>query len=381
MAASPVSCEVLIVGAGPAGASLAVWLSQDGWDCVLVDRARFPRRKPCAGCFAPKCFPSLRRLGLEEVVKTGRQIRCLELRMPGCSVRLHTGRNRLGGDFYVFPRERFDALLVETARNRGARVMEGVEVESLDRKGERVVGATARDRSFRSEVTVIAVGASLRFLPPEQKKRVRRYQALIGWFEECPRLDPFTADAFCAPWLPGNAWIFPESDGRANVGIMVPAEKLKGAGGKLHSLFEAYCADPGTAVRLSGARRPERLWGSPIQFAARPVGICGDGFLAIGEASLLTHPMTGEGISQALRSAEAAAATLARARAAGSYGAEALGDYDRKVQAIWGRNFRKATLLRHVLDSPALLRRLIGLAGRTGWLAGLVEAHLDRFAL
>ncbi len=381
MAVSPVSCEVLIVGAGPAGASLAARLSQEGWDCVLVDRARFPRRKPCAGCFAPKCFPSLRRLGLEEVVKTGRKISFLELRVPGRSVRLETGRNPLGGDFYVFPRERFDSLLVETARSRGARLFEGVEIESLQRRGKQVVGAAARDFSFRSEVTVIAAGSSLRFLPPEHKRRVRRYQALIGWFENCPHLDPLTTDAFCAPWLPGNAWIFPEPDGRANVGIMVHAERLKGPGSSLRRLFDAYCSDPGTASRLSGAKRPDRLWGSPIQYATGPVGICGDGFLAVGEACLLTHPLTGEGISQALRSAEAAAATLARARAAGSYGADALREYDRDVRAIWGRNFRKASILRRVLDSPALLRRLIGLAARTGWLAGFVETHLDRFAL
>lgn len=381
MAASPVSCEVLIVGAGPAGASLAAWLSQEGWDCVLVDRARFPRRKPCAGCFSPKCFPSLRRLGLEEIVKTGHKIQWLELRVPGRSVRLDTGKNSLGGDFYVFPRERFDALLVETARSRGARVVEGVEIESLIKQGERVVGAEARGLSFRSEVTVIATGASLRFLPPEHKGRVRRYQALIGWFEDCLHLDSSTTDAFCAPWLPGNAWIFPEGDGRANVGMMVHAEKLKGPEGNLRRWFEAYCADPGTAARLSGARRPERLWGRPIQYAARPVGIWGHGFLAIGEASLLTHPLTGEGISQALRSAEAAAETLARARAAGSCASEALRVYDRIVQAVWGRNFRKASLLRRLLDSPNVLPVLIGLAGRTGWLAHLVEAHLDRFAL
>lgn len=381
MAASPVSCEVLIVGAGPAGASLAAGLSRDGWDCVLVDRARFPRRKPCAGCFSPKCFPPLRRLGLEEVPKTGQKISFLELRIPRGSVRLDTGRNPLGGDFYVFPRERFDSLLVETARSRGARLLEGVEIESLQRRGKQVVGAVARDFSFRSEVTVIAAGSSFRFLPPEHRRRVRRYQALIGWFEDCPHLDPLTTDAFCAPWLPGNAWIFPESDGKANVGIMVHAEKLKDSRGNLRRLFDAYCADPGTASRLSGARRPDRLWGSPIQYATRPVGISGHGFLAIGEASLLAHPLTGEGISQALRSAEVAAATLARARSAGSYDAEALRDYDREVRSIWGRNFRKASFLRRVLDSPALLRRLIGLAARIDWLAGIVERHLDRFAL
>jgi len=381
MAASSVSCEVLIVGAGPAGASLAAWLSEDGWDCVLVDKAFFPRRKPCAGCFAPKSFPSLRRLGLEEIVKTGQRIRYLELRVPGRAVRLDTGRNPLGGDFWVFPRERFDALLVDTARKRGARVFEGVEIQALQRQGGRVVGAAARDCSFRSEVTVIATGANLRFLPAEHRMRVRRYQALIGWFDECSHLDPSTTDAFCAPWLPGNAWIFPESEGRANVGIMVHAENLKRSGGNVRRLFDAYCAETGTALRLSGARRPQRLWGCPIQYAARPVGICGDGFLSIGEASLLTHPMTGEGISHALRSAEAAAQTLTRARETGTYGGEALREYDRRIRSIWSRNFRKACLLRRILDSPNLMKGLIGLASRVGWVAGMVETHLDRFAL
>ena len=41
-----IQTEALIIGAGPAGASLAVWLAEQGWDCTLVDRARFPRKKP-----------------------------------------------------------------------------------------------------------------------------------------------------------------------------------------------------------------------------------------------------------------------------------------------------------------------------------------------
>ena len=107
-----VRTEALVIGAGPAGAALAVWLAEQGWDCILADKARFPRRKPCAGCFSARSFPLLKLLGLEGTVKeAGQPIRFVHVQTPHRSVLFDTVREPAEPLFYVFPRERFDALL------------------------------------------------------------------------------------------------------------------------------------------------------------------------------------------------------------------------------------------------------------------------------
>lgn len=373
--------EALIIGAGPAGTSLATWLAEEGWDCLLVDRARFPRRKPCAGCLSPRCLPFLKRLGLEETVRSGQRIRFIDVQTPNRSVRFDTAKNPLGSDFYVIPRERLDRLLLEKARSRSVRVFEGVSVEGLRRQAGRVVGAYAKDQEIRAKVTVIATGANSRFLPLEERPKVRTYQALIGWFEGLCDPDPSTTDIFTAPWLMGSGWIYPESAGRANAGIMVHADLLKASGKSLRELFQRYCSSPSAQRRLEGATRVGTLAGGPIRYALRPEGICGDGFLMIGEASLLTHPLSGEGISQAFRSAAVAARVLQDAREEKAFAGEVLEPYRRGIREMFRRNFWKAGLVRKWIDRPWCLSASIALTRRGPGMKPWVERRLNRIVL
>jgi len=350
--------EALIVGAGPAGASLAAWLAERGWDCLLVDRARFPRRKPCAGCFSCRSFPLLRRLGLEDAVRGGQPIRFVHAQTPRGSLLFDTSRSPDSPLFFVFPRERFDALLLERARASSVRVLEGTGVDLLLHGASGAVeGGRAGGTDIRAAVTVIATGAAFRFLPGEARRCMRSYQALVGWFEGLADPDPLTTDSFTAPWLLGSGWIFPESDRRANVGIMVHEQRLRSSRANLRKLFDAYCESPWARKRLDGARRVGRLEGSPIRTSLRPRGIHGDGLLFVGEASLLTHPLTGEGISQALRSAWTAAGVLDEARRAGTFRREALAPYGLAIERQFRRNFKKSVFLRGWLDRPVPVDR------------------------
>lgn len=378
---SRLTTEALIIGAGPAGASLALRLARRGWDCLVVDRARFPRRKPCAGCFSPRCFPHLEDFGLDGEVRSGQRVRFVDLQTPRRFLRLETNRNPLEAGFHVYPRERFDALLVEKARAASARLLEGIAVEGLRWERGAVVGAYGGDVEMRASVTVVATGASRRLLPADAGPTGRAYQSVVTWFEGFADLDPTITDSFSAPWLMGSGWIFPESAGRANVGVMVHADRLKAAGGSLRRLFHAYCENPLAKRRLRGARQVGPLWGSPIRYATRPRGIFGNGYLAVGEACLLTHPLTGEGISQAFRSSAVAAEVLDDARRAGAWSRETLGPYARRIEELFHRNFRKAAFIRSWNDRPFLLEGSIAVTRRLGPLRAWVERRLDRFVL
>ncbi|MFC1889256.1 NAD(P)/FAD-dependent oxidoreductase [Thermodesulfobacteriota bacterium] len=375
----PHRSEALIIGAGPAGASLAVWLAKEGWDCILVDRATFPRKKPCASCFSPHCFPFLERLGLADMVRTGQLVRYVDLQTPNRSARIDATRHPFGPSFYVYQRVEFDALLVDHARMLSVRIMEGVSIDGLLRKDGRVVGARAGDEEFRADVTVVATGSNMKFLPANYRPSVRAYQTITGWYQGYS--DPETTDSFTAPWLMGTGWLYPESVERANVGIMVHEDLLRASEKNLRTLFEAYLETPYIRERLKRAKQIGRLSGSPIRYTMRPEGIVDDGLIMIGEACLLTHPNTGEGISQAFRSADAAVKTLRNAREAGTYDRESLQPYSTGIESMFGRNFRKAALMRRWTDNPFLYETTVMAARRLPVVTHWFEKRLDRLAL
>ncbi|HWI62868.1 MAG TPA: FAD-dependent monooxygenase, partial [Symbiobacteriaceae bacterium] len=131
--------DVLIVGAGPAGAALGGLLAQAGQRVLLVEQARHPRPKPCGECLNPGALAVVNRLGLP-----------LEGTLPLKGWRVSTGRRTCDLDFpggltaAAVDRARFDQALAGWAVAQGVRLEEGVRVSELLRdSGGRVTGARA----------------------------------------------------------------------------------------------------------------------------------------------------------------------------------------------------------------------------------------------
>src|SRR3954471_3705719 len=131
-------CQVLVVGGGPAGASVATALARGGIDVVLVDRARFPRPKPCAEYLSPEASRILDSMGaLGAVESTGAaQLRGVLVRAPnGATIR----GEFIAGHAYTPYRERglsvrrevLDKVLIDSARAAGVEVHEGARVMGL----------------------------------------------------------------------------------------------------------------------------------------------------------------------------------------------------------------------------------------------------------
>ncbi len=372
-----ISTDVVVVGAGPAGASLAIRLAQEGCETTLIDRSEFPRNKPCAGCFSPRCSPYLERIGLREVVASGQHIRRIAIQTPHVSHTVDVASNPNSQFLFVFPREQFDLLLIENAKRSGVKVITGKAVRSLVTDGTMVKGVRVGGDEIRAQLTVIATGSNKMFLPEEHRQDLRTYHTLIGWYEGYEG-DPHTTDSYTAPWLGGTGWIFPESDRKANVGIMVHEEVLKATGQPLMRLFTAFLETSYVRRRLRRAQRTGEIRGSPIRYSTRPKGICGDGFLMVGEASLLTHAMTGEGISHALRSSAIAAEVIMAALEAKDVSAHFLSAYTARIEETFQRNFFKARVLRRALDSPALFEALLACVHFHPWVVRYLEKSIHR---
>src|SRR5438128_10698537 len=138
--------DAIVVGAGPAGAATALLLSRGGARVLLLDRARFPRHKPCSEYLSPATTAILGRL--DGVLEAGE--RAPHAKVYGMKVVAPSGAvmcGRLAGRYsFALPRATFDTILLRAAARAGAVVREGVTIEDLvwDRGGRAVAGVIAR---------------------------------------------------------------------------------------------------------------------------------------------------------------------------------------------------------------------------------------------
>ncbi len=313
----PRSVDVLIAGAGPAGAASAIHFAAAGWRVLVADRARFPRDKACSEYMSPAGTRLLHRLGvLEDLERAG------AAPLAGTTVVAAHGA-RLQGRFArssVTPwrptglavrRTLLDTRLVAAAREAGALVREGTAVQGLTRLGGRVTGATLRDERgtlhpVQATLTIGADGlhSQVARVLGRRRRGVPRRMAFVAHVHEVEGLGD------CAELHVGGegyAGINPLGGGLANVAVVVPAALAQSARGRATEfLLERLERLPGTRGRV----RRARLAGPVLAtgpFSAWSSRVVGDGALLAGDAAEFFDPFTGEGIYTALRGAELAA--------------------------------------------------------------------------
>jgi len=353
----------VVVGAGPAGSATALLLARGGARVLLLDRARFPREKPCSEYLSPESTRVLGRLG-EPVLHA--VAAASPAKLTGMKVVAPSG-TAVVGRFETFsfalPRTRFDAILLDAARAHGVEVREGVKVEELVYDDGAVAGVVARE-TLRARVVVGADG--LRSIVARRLGRV---------FTTPPRRLAFTAHVSAVRDVhdlgemhvgaSGYVGLGPIGDGVTTVALVVPfKDAQRGA-----RFFEELDRFPGIAGRFDPARvvRPVLATGPFARWSRRPVAK-GGGALLVGDAADFFDPFTGQGIYSALRGAELAASAILEALATGA----SLNGYARARR----REFRGKWILERMIGIavgwPALIERVVGRMTRRPQLADLL---------
>jgi flavin-dependent dehydrogenase len=359
--------DVLIAGAGPAGIAAALPLHRAGLRVAVVDRARFPRDKPCAEYLSPGTLAELAHLGLLAAVDRAGGLPLDGTRVHGPLGSRLTGRFALAGHQPIrdsglsLRRTRLDAVLVETARREGVMIREGTSVQDLVYRDGGVGGAVLADEGGRSVLHArLVIGADglrsvvARCLGGQVRGGPRRL-ALVG---HCRGVSGLAGSAEMHVGVREYLGLNPLADGLCNVAIVVPAGEIAAARGRVDQFFRERLARFGSATdRLHDAEavEPIRVTGP---FAVRGRRVVADGALLTGDAAGFFDPFTGEGIGSALRGGRlAAAAALAALDRGGRATARRLHPYAGARRRAFLGQWIVERLIGWAIETPALFDR------------------------
>jgi len=280
--------DVLIIGGGPAGAACALRLRQLSIQFVVLDKAAFPRQKPCAGWITPEIFDLLDR-------KPGDY--------PGYLTKFYSFNISFRGLKFTLPthqyairRMEFDAWLLSLA--------EVTPIQHTVQKIETVDGGYQIDDCYQANYLVGAGGTHCpvrrALFPHDQASKNQRL--IITKEEEFPY---DIADYRCHLWffedgLPGYSWYFPKAGGYLNVGIGASASGLRNKGSTLNEFWHRHL-EKLEDLKLVQGHKFKPIGYSYYLRSKSPQIRKGNAFL-VGDALGLATCDMGEGIRPAIQS-------------------------------------------------------------------------------
>ena len=342
---APVKCDILIIGGGPAGATAAILLAEQGLRVVVLEKAHHPRFH-IGESLLPANLPLLERLGVAE------KVRSIGMEKWGAEFVSASDGRRQEFRFenawdksqplsYQVRRSEFDEILIRRAAAQGAEVIEGcrvIDVEFIDATCVIVDGQHDDGTTQRWEATRI-IDASGRdtFLGNRLRNKRRNKQhnssAMYAHFGNARRDTGRSAGNIGIYWFDhGWFWFIPLRDGTTSVGAVVWPRYMKTRVAPLPEFFLATIAQcPPLADRLRDAALVSEVHATG-NYAYACDATHGGNYLLVGDAYTFIDPVFSSGVMLAMNSGAAAAETVAACRANPARAAQALKRFDRLVR-------------------------------------------------
>jgi flavin-dependent dehydrogenase len=374
--------DVVIVGAGPAGSALAIWLATEGWRVLLVERERLPHHKVCGEFLSPEAQSTLAALGVEQSITA-----LAPVHLNGAQVTTASGRTldlKLSGQAWGISRYTLDAALAAAAEARGAEVWtETTVTRCIEVKGETAGGqrvqlrrrhraantqaANTQDDSRGSDIVesravVLACGRHGAPLPGSQNRGRRAGNSSVGIKCHFAHITmPKQVELYL--FAGGYVGINPVENGAANVCALASYDTFARGGRSPRGLIDAVAEwNPAFGERLCKAYAlpetecavaPVNTWRRPSPWTQVP---------CIGDSAAMIPPLCGDGMAMALRSAELCGPLLS-GYLHNRYSWREVGE---QYSRVWHREFSRRLHIGRWLESMLLFAPTADLLARVG---------------
>ncbi|MCI5826029.1 MAG: geranylgeranyl reductase family protein [Arcanobacterium sp.] len=372
---------VLVVGGGPAGASAAHYLAQQGIDVLVLERSRYPRDKVCGDGLTPRAVSELIRMAVP-IREADGWVRNYGLRAYGGGHEITVPWPEIASQpnyGTAKPRRDFDEILIRHAQASGARVREGITVTAplIHEPSGRIFGVRARpsgagsrgeELMIRARFVIDAGGVSARLATAagREKNRNRPMGVAVRTYFESPlaattmmesHLELWSGKAGESDLLPGYGWAFAVGDGLVNVGLGSLSSTAAPTGIDYRAVFETWIANTPPEWGLT----PENQRG-PIRSAALPMGFnrkphYADGLALVGDAGGMVSPFNGEGIAYALASGRIVADYIGQALARPLLGQQdrVMRGYVHDLEAELGGYYTLGKVFATLIERPEIM--------------------------
>lgn len=354
--------DIVVVGGGPAGSAAAWQAAQTGARVVVLDKATFPRDKPCGDGLTARGLSYLQKMGLAEQAATFHQINRVTVFSPHRWELSFPRRPGMPDHGCTVSRTRLDAMLLAHAAAAGAEVRQGAEVTGPECSDDgRVTGVVLKGgETVRGDAVIAADGA---YSPIKRALHIdsnyHGYSAIAIRAEmpanrpDSDSLDIHLQLQFNGDQLPGYGWVFPMGNGTFNIGLgyvnsyrnWQAINATRFLGDFLQTLPRDWELPPIDALRRN---KSVRAWRLPMGFTAWPPWR--PGVLFAGDALGAGKPASGAGISKALESGLAAGECAVAALING--GPDDFTNYQQRIEAAWGREYRRGRFFHKLAGIP-----------------------------
>ncbi|NVK64651.1 MAG: geranylgeranyl reductase family protein [Flavobacteriales bacterium] len=348
-------CDVMIVGAGPAGSGLAFHLASKGIKVTVVESAVFPRDKICGDGVSPIALAELDKMGIthtKEFDQTN-EINKVGLFLKDDKVFIDLSKpDHLPYHARIIPRIELDNWIYTAAKNAGATYIEGTSVtEYLSSENGVVVHLKSGENksTLKTKLLVGADGGNSTIARQLHGRKPNDEFQLLGlraYYDNVNGPNDRVDIYFNEDGFPGIFWMFPVGEKGANVGIAMISKTFPSKPDHVKKILLAHIENnKDIKERIGEGELSDKIRGWPITFFNPKQKLSDNRIILIGEAAGLINPLSGDGIQYALLSARWASETIEECVKENRFSAQDLNKFTLKVKEEVAYDFSLSNLL------------------------------------
>ncbi len=340
--------DVIIIGAGPAGCAAALALQHSGLRVAIIDKHHFPRDKVCGDAIPGRAIKGLKEIDASFKDKLASFDKKILTKQTVCYYNNKEVDFNWKQEAYTSTRMHFDDFLFSVVKDTSAiDVFENTEIKDFTKEENGFTIFSRNNASLFKATMLIGAdgtnGVTAKKLAGFEMDRKHHVASVRAYYKDLIDVEASRCEIyFDKKYLPGYFWIFPVTDGIANVGFGMLSEDVVQKNINVKKSFYDFIERSDVLQRkFKHANIEGTLQGCGLPLGSRWINMSGDNFILTGDAASLVDPVSGAGIGNAVISGKLAAEQVIQCFQSKNFGASFIKAYDKKLYKMIGIELKK----------------------------------------